>query len=206
MKAFFKALAAACLLWACAGPERVQAPVSTAAPTPAQEESSVQDMLARVKDAYARGDYAKGLELVKEVLNSRSDSLSSYDRIGSMYFALGREAEALTIWERALQMEKDAQRRKALGDTIAMTRRSLGLGEAPPEPVPAKPVPKPVAKPAPPIRKADPAELEKLHARGVELYAGGEYLQASAVYLKILELDPDDARAKKALERLRTRR
>lgn len=169
----------------------------------------MQDMLARVKDAYARGDYAQGLSLVKEVLSSKSSSLSSYDRIGSMYYALGREAEALTIWERALQMEKDPQRRKALEDTVATTRRSLGLGEAPAPAAELSAAPRPAApaaKPKPPVKKPDSSELEKLHARGVELYAGGEYLQATAVYLRILELDPEDARAKKALERLRTRR
>ncbi|MBI5242401.1 MAG: hypothetical protein HY922_01800 [Elusimicrobia bacterium] len=185
------------------------------APRGSSKDASVQDILSRIKSAYERGDYEGGLALVKEILSLKSGSLSVYDRIGSTYFALGRYAEALSIWQKAMQMEKNPKRRKALADSVALARRSLGLGE----PEPAVPAPTPAAakeplapkapdSPVPPAaerKPADPAEIERLHEKGVEHYAGGEYLQAAAVYMRILELDPDDARAKKALERLRMR-
>ena len=36
----------------------------------------------------------------------------------------------------------------------------------------------------------------------MEHYARGEYLQASAMFLRILQIDPENAQARKALERI----
>ena len=43
-----------------------------------------------------------------------------------------------------------------------------------------------------------------LRSAGVKNYTAGEYLQATTAFLRILELEPDNADAKKALERLRS--
>jgi tetratricopeptide (TPR) repeat protein len=44
--------------------------------------------------------------------------------------------------------------------------------------------------------------VEKLYLKGVEHYARGEYLQASAMFLRILQIDPNNAQARKALDRI----
>jgi len=207
--------AALALLLACASPEAKQAspaqvPIPPSPPPGAQPpqelagEASVQSMLSRIRDAYARGDYERGLALVKEILSLGKGTLSTYDRLGSTYFALGRYGEALTIWEKALQMEKNPERRKALADSVSLARSSLGLGEPAAQGTPDA-APAPAAKPRAPakLKPPDPAEIKELHRKGVEYYANGEYLAAATVYMRILALDPEDAQAKKALERLR---
>ena len=81
-------------------------------------------------------------------------------------------------------------------------------------PTPAKsapaPAPAPQAKPrpiqAPPIVPAgDTRDVQALYQKGVEHYARGEYLQASAMFLQILQIDPNNEQARKALERIGSR-
>ena len=73
---------------------------------------------------------------------------------------------------------------------------------AAPQPAPA---PQPAAKPAQPpaeARRGDARDVERLFQKGVEHYARGEYLQATAMFMRILQIDPENAQARKALERL----
>jgi tetratricopeptide (TPR) repeat protein len=56
-------------------------------------------------------------------------------------------------------------------------------------------------RPAAPAPGGDPREIEGRYQKGVEYYARGEYLQASAMFLRILRIDPDNGPARKALER-----
>ena len=44
-----------------------------------------------------------------------------------------------------------------------------------------------------------------LYQKGVEHYARGEYLQASAMFLRILQIDPENEQARKALDRIQSR-
>lgn len=156
-------------------------------------------LLSAIEAAYKRGDYDRGLALVKRALELPSTDVSTYDRIGSVYYVLGRYGEALTFWSRALPLERDAGRRDALRRSIAVTRRSLGL---PDEPAPAAP-PAAAPPPAPSAPKADPRESARLYKRGVKFYAEGEYLQATDAFLRALDADAGNAEARKALERLR---
>jgi hypothetical protein len=96
-------------------------------------------------------------------------------------------------------LERDPQKRRALQNSIAVARRGLGLPDEEPAPVPAAPAasaPPPAAKPV----AAD--EIEALYKKGIKYYASGEYLQATTVFLRILELDPGNPDATKALKRL----
>jgi tetratricopeptide (TPR) repeat protein len=61
-------------------------------------------------------------------------------------------------------------------------------------------------RPKPAARKpADPRQVEELYQRGVEHYARGEFLQATAMFMRILQIDPDNQQAAKALERIKRR-
>jgi tetratricopeptide (TPR) repeat protein len=51
----------------------------------------------------------------------------------------------------------------------------------------------------------DPREISDLYQKGVEYYARGEYLEASAMFLRILQIDPQNEPARKALERIESR-
>ena len=163
--------------------------------------ASVQQLLTGLETAYRAGRYDDGLKLVSRVLALRRKDLSIYDRVGSIYYLLGRYGEAMSVWEQALKLEKRKGRRQELQDSIAMARRTLGL----PEPEPSKDpkvVLRPKKRPRPKARP-DPKLVEELYDQGVAHYARGEYLQAASDFYAVLDLDPEHALAKSALARLK---
>lgn len=202
-KAFFGCLIILGLA-ACTAPEpaapRAVPPV--AAPAPAEPEPvTLAELLAGIEKAYRKGDYDRGLALVKRVYELKQADVTTLDRVGSIYYVLGRYGEALTVWQRALPLEKNLRRRRELSQSITVARRTLGLGEE------GRPAPPPAAAPKPPkpsagAPKPDKALIERLYQSGVRHYAAGEYLQAATIFLRIAKLDPGNPKAAKALERL----
>lgn len=191
----------AAALCACAETEPARPVPPTQAP--AAVEPMPDDMpaiLREIEAAYRGGKYDRGLALVKHALELKQTDVSTYDRLGSVYYVLGRHGDALSFWSRALPLEKDPERRAALSRSIADTRAALGL---PAEPAANEPPP----RPRPPIlavpRRADPREVERLYKLGVKYYAEGQYLQATDAFLQVLDLDAANADARKALARLR---
>ncbi len=160
--------------------------------------STLGELLAEIKSAYGRGDYNRGLALVQRAFELEGTDVSSMDRIGSVYYVLGRYGEAITIWQRSLPLEHSPLRRRQLENSIAVARRSLGLA---PPPTAGAPAAKPIRRRA--RKRADPRQVAKLYKSGIRYYAQGEYLQATTAFLRVLELDPENADAKRALKRLR---
>jgi tetratricopeptide (TPR) repeat protein len=201
-------LAVALVLAACAGPETlppaaapVSAPVVALAPTE-PEPVTLGELLAGIEAAYRKGDYNRGLALVKKVYELKQADVTTLDRVGSIYYVLGRYGDALTVWQTALPMEKNLKRRRELSRSITVARQTLGLG---PEGQPLPPAAaKPATRPKPPATRVAPDKkvIERLYQSGVKHYAAGEYLQATTIFLRIAALDPGNARAAKALERL----
>lgn len=188
-------LAGLLLASACASPAR-KAPPPPAAEIPSDPEK----LLPAVREAYDAGQYARGLALVKRLVEVSPDKVTAYDRIGSTYFALGRQEEALGMWDSALAMERDPKRKADLAASVALARRSLGLPDAPAEagkPPPRPPKRKKTQKPV------DPAEVEKLYRQGVARYANSEYMAATTLFMQVLVLDPKHEGARKAMERLK---
>ncbi|MDO8757272.1 MAG: hypothetical protein Q7J64_04625, partial [Elusimicrobiota bacterium] len=129
------------------------------------------------------------------------NDVTTLDRVGSIYYVLGRYGEALTVWQRALPLEKNLRRRRELSQSITTARHTLGLG---PEGKVAT-TPKGETGPLPHAvkqRPPDKALIERLYQSGVRHYAAGEYLQATTIFLRIAKLDPGNLKAAKALERL----
>lgn len=193
---------------ACAGPETAApppaAPPAAAAPVaPAEPEpATLAELLAGIEKAYRKGDFDRGLALVKRVYELKQEGVTALDRVGSIYYVLGRYGEALTVWQQALPLEKNLKRRTELSRSIAVARTTLGLGpEGRPAAAPA-PKPRRAAKPPPAAAAPDPSFIERLYQSGLKHYASGEYLQAATVFLRIAELDPGNQKAAKALERL----
>lgn len=200
--ALLTALAVVLALGACAGPDPVPpAPPPVAAPAPAPVEPepvTLGELLAGIEAAYRKGDYNRGLDLVKRVYELKQADVSTLDRVGSIYYVLGRYGEALTVWQRALPLEKNLRRRRELSQSITTARHTLGLGpEGKPAGAPVIPV-----KPSTPKSKPDQALIERLYQSGVRHYAAGEFLQAATIFLRIVQLDPGNLKAAKALERL----
>lgn len=206
-------LACAALFAAC-GPENRDArpaavPAARASASTVSESAPLPDLLARIKAAYQAGDYNRGLTLVKTVLETKGINVNTYDRLGSVYFALGRYGDALSMWGQALPLEQDLGKRRQLRDAIASTRRSLNL---PDEPLtqaglsaePSRDKRPPVVEVQPVEKsKRDPRRSRDLYKQGVKQYAEGAYLEATSLFQQALELDPGNEDAKKALERLR---
>jgi tetratricopeptide (TPR) repeat protein len=197
---------------ACAAP-----PARPAAPPPAPKVEDVgpavrpdpptlSELLKRIEADYRRGDYAGGLQAVKEALELSQNDVSSMDRIGSIYYVLGRYADALSIWSRALPLETNMEKRRELANSISVARRELGLADEAFAVAPATAPAAASAAPAPAQKKLTAAarerEVQALYKKGVKYYAAGEYLEATAAFLKIRELDPGNADAAKALKRL----
>jgi len=177
-------------------------PAPVAAPAIAEPEPvTLPELLAGIEKAYRKGDYDRGLALVKRVYELKQADVTTLDRVGSIYYVLGRYGEALTIWQQALPLEKNLRRRKELSQSITVARQTLGLGtEGRPAAAPSKPVKPP--KPSVPAAAVDKALVERLYQQGVRHYAAGEYLQAATIFLRVAKLDPGNPKAAKALERL----
>jgi tetratricopeptide (TPR) repeat protein len=132
------------------------------------------------------------------------------DRIGSVYYALGRYGEALAVWTQALPFERNLTKRRALQNSINVTRRSLGLADenfnaaastaAAATHAPVFVLLAPANKTLSPETKA---AIRALYKTGVKYYATGQYLQATTAFLRILDMDPGNADATKALQRLK---
>lgn len=159
-----------------------------------------QKLLSVVREAYAAGEYERGLAMVKHLLEISPDKVTAYDRIGSTYFALGRGTEAVGMWETALALEHDPKRRSDMAASLQLARRNLGLPEPPadvhrPPSVPVKKKKKP--------RPVDPVEVERLYQQGIDRYAKSEYMAATTLFMQVLTLEPKHEGARKALDRLR---
>lgn len=195
---------AAVLLASCASPQVPPAPPTPASPEPVPDQPDA--LLKASRDAYAAGQFARGLELVKRLIEVSPDKGVAYDRVGSVYFALGRGDEALGMWQTALALEKDADRKAGLTGSINLARRSLGLPDLAPTAPPR--VRKPPAKKPPKKTPKGPVMTDRelaqaAYNKGVEKYASGEYLAATTFFMEALDIDPTHEPARKALERLR---
>ena len=172
-----------------------------------QAAPTLTELLNQISAAYRHKNYELGLSLVKKAFELKEKDVSSMDRIGSVYYALGRYGEALTVWTQALPLERNPRKRRALENSIAVTRRSLGLAEPNfAEPAARSTTTAAVAAPAPKAKELSTetkASIQALYKKGVKYYASGQYLQATTAFLRILELDPGNADATKALQRLK---
>lgn len=170
----------------------------------------IEEYLYRVESANSRRDYARVETLLKDILELEPDNLTALERVGSYYFIIGRHEEALKVWEKALPLETKPAEVESLKQYIRQAREKLGqtgaklpgdVAAPPPAPPALEPAPVPVEIPPTP-QAGDPREIADLYQKGVEHYARGEYLQATALFMRILQIDPANAPARKALERI----
>lgn len=191
----------------------------------------LDEMLYQIEFAHTRGDDGRAESIASDILALEPQNMTALERLGSLRYLAGRMIDAVQIWQEALKNESNVQEIESLNAYIRMAQdRASGkilpgqtlLAPAPaPTPAPAAPAvngatqapaatdqtapaqaapdqtPTPAAQPS-----GDPRDVEKLYQKGVEHYARGEYLQASAMFLRILQIDPDNEQAKKALERI----
>jgi len=190
----------------------------------------IEELLYRVEFANTRGDQGRVESLLKDVIELEPESVTALERLGSLRYMTGRFLEANQVWEAALKLETREKEIESLRTYMKLaTERASGKvmpgGFAPLAPAataPAEPEPAPApidspkatqAAPAAPVdspkanqKRGDPRDVQVLYQKGVEHYARGEYLQASAMFLRIIQIDPENQQARKALERIDRRK
>jgi tetratricopeptide (TPR) repeat protein len=170
----------------------------------------VDEMLVRVEVANSRHEVQTVDMLLQDLMDLDDQSAATVEKVGSLYYIMERYQEAAAVWTKALTLEANPGELDNIRRHIALARRRLGGPEAAapaPAPAPAPsaaPTAAPAAAPAAPVKPARTADVERLYQKGIEHYARGEFLQATAMFMRILQIDPDNAQALKALETLKS--
>ncbi|MDP3541704.1 MAG: type IX secretion system membrane protein PorP/SprF [Elusimicrobiota bacterium] len=168
----------------------------------------IDELLWRVEYAHTRGDAGQVESLLTDVIRLEPENTTALSRLGSQRYLAGRYLEAIQSWEAAEKIESRERELTSLRAYLKLAREAATGKEMPGglAPAVAAPAAEPVELPrrasASPSPSGDPREVEGLYQKGVEHYARGEYLQASAMFLRILRIDPANAPARKALERI----
>lgn len=166
----------------------------------------IEELLWRVEYAHTRGDKSAVESLLMDVILLEPENITALERLGSQRYLAGRYLEAIQAWEAAVKLETREREQTSLQAYLKLAREAASGKAMPGGMAPAAVAPKPERPAAAPSGAApangDPREIEGLYQKGVEYYARGEYLQASAMFLRILRIDPDNAAARKAIDRI----
>lgn len=172
---------------------------------PGHPRSFTQELLFRAEAAYNRGDPRGALGLLDDVLAVSPEDATALALTGSLHYTQGRYLQALHAWERALPLQTSEEERRSLTEHIRTTRERLSQSALPAAIEKSAPTPKSAA-PAGSLTTEEVTRVERLYERGLRHFAKGENLQATAMFMRILQIDPGNVQAKKALERLERRR
>lgn len=109
-------------------------------------------------------------------------------QLGSVLYLEHRPVQALAAWKAALKAETDLAERENLVFRMVQVEKRLAEDARRKEQA---------------LRdRPDPQALERLYQRGVETYLGGNWEKAARFFEKMLELDPENEKASRALERI----
>jgi tetratricopeptide (TPR) repeat protein len=169
-------------------------PVEQAAKAPTLgAEKVVGGTMALMEVALREKDYNRVMTLAEQVLQLDPNNALAYKRLGAAHYAERRLPEALKALRSAYKLERDPEQRKQLKayvDALAalVERRAVEAAPRPAEPAPRS--------------SASPQDIERLYEAGVDLYAQGRLSEAAAAFKRILELEPDNVSARRALDRV----
>lgn len=175
---------------------------------PGHSRGFIDELLWRVEFAHTRGDSAQVEALLMDVIRLEPENITALSRLGSQRYLLGRYLEAVQSWEAAEKIETRERELVSLRAYLKLAREAASGKTLPGGLAPAAAAPAPSLEPlvlprrALPAPSGDPRQIEGLYQKGVEHYARGEYLQASAMFLRILRIDPGNGPARKALDRI----
>ena len=176
---------------------RAQAPVSvpgvakSSAPAPSPTVSTapaagtaIEADTALMEVALSRQEYDKVVKLGRQIVQIDATDETAYLRMGVAYYALKRYSEALDSLRIASRLARDEKTKKELDSYIGQIE---DIEEKASE-----------AKSA-----ASPQDIESLYNAGVEFYAQGRLKESAVMFQRILQLDPQNASAAKALKRIK---
>jgi len=161
---------------------------SAAAPSPAVSTApaagtALEADTALMEVALSRQEYDKVVKLGRQIVQIDATDETAYLRMGVAYYALKRYSEALDSLRIASRLARDEKTRKELDSYIGQIEN---IEEKASE-----------AKAA-----TSPEDIENLYNAGVEFYAQGHLKESAQMFRRILQIDPQNASAAKALKRV----
>lgn len=145
---------------------------------------------------YNQKKYEDALSKLQEILEFEPENNLALKKAGSCSYLLKNYKNALTYWDMALKRETESAEREKLIKMINDAKSKTTSSWAPE--IPAKTLPE-KQETAP---QKDVREIERLYQLGTEYYTKGEYSKSADIFRQILTIDPENAQAQKALERI----
>ncbi len=159
-------------------------------------EKVVGGTMALMEVALRERDFERVVKLAEQVLALDPSNALAYKRLGAAHYALKRNAEALKALRSAYKLETDPDSRKQLKGYVDALQSLIERGRREAQPA---------VKPAEPKATGlSPVEIERLYEAGVDLYAQGKLTEAAAAFRRIVESDPNNASARRALDRVQS--
>jgi tetratricopeptide (TPR) repeat protein len=172
------------------------------APLPEKRSASysVAAKLTRAETASEERRYNEAIELCLDILREDKENVEAWQILGTSYFALKDFEASLDAWRRAYELQKSPSLRAAIKGHI---RSIEHLREV--KPAERREVrPAPVKTQSASVRATLSAqEIQTIYDKGVEYYLRRDLDNAQKMFERILESDPFNAEAGKALRRIR---
>lgn len=151
--------------------------------------------LTRANAALEEGDYEKAIELSLAVIRVDPNSAAAWENLGTAYFAQKDYDSSLKAWKRAYELEKSPALRQAIKGYMKTIGRAQDKAASAPK--------KAVSVPLPDRPKLDPAERQEMFNQAIDHYTRREFPEAKELLEKLLQADPEDVEAQKALKRVK---
>ncbi|MDE1975903.1 MAG: tetratricopeptide repeat protein [Elusimicrobia bacterium] len=161
--------------------------ITEAAKAAPAESQDVAATLTRADAAIRNRQYRLALDLANRVLASQPNNLEAWEDAGIAYLGLRRFDDSLRAWNKAYDLEKSPSMRAVINNYIDSIRRlnsAVWQGNSAPKPSLSK------------------DEIDSLFDQGIDAYTRRDFKQAAGDFRKILDADPTNQEARKALERV----
>jgi tetratricopeptide (TPR) repeat protein len=159
-------------------------------------EKVVGGTMALMEVALRERDFERVVKLADQVLELDPTNALAYKRLGAAHYALKHNVESLKALRSAYKLETDADSRKQIKSYIDALQSLLERGRRDTAPAPKAPEAKSTG--------LSPVEIERLYETGVDLYAQGKLAEAAAAFRRIIESEPNNTSARRALDRVQS--
>ncbi|MBI2387869.1 MAG: hypothetical protein HYV14_17925 [Elusimicrobia bacterium] len=159
-------------------------------------EKVVGGTMALMEVALRERDFERVVKLADQVLELDPANALAYKRLGAAHYALKRNAEALKALRSAYKLETDSDSRKQIKNYVDALQALIERGRREAAPATKAPEPKQTG--------LTPVEIERLYETGVDFYAQGKLTEAAAAFRRIIESEPNNTSARRALDRVQS--
>ena len=136
------------------------------------------------------------MKLADQLLELDPANALAYKRLGAAHYALKHNVEALKALRSAYKLETDSDSRKQIKSYIDALQSLIERGRRDTTPAPKAVEPKSTG--------LTPIEIERLYESGVDLYAQGKLAESATVFRRIIESEPNNTSARRALDRVQS--